>query len=167
MSAGKRAWGVYDVFESSDGVQVFVGVVTERQWEIFTRELAEPALMDPKYATNNQRSNARTELIPLVATILRKHSIAELEEFCEGAGLPFARVNTPSDLFNDPHLNTGGGMITVTLPDGKPVKVPALPIQFGDERPGLRMDLPAPGEHTEEVLRSLGIAVPAKALKPE
>src|SRR6185436_6910831 len=61
MSAGKRAWGVYDVFESSDGVQVFVGVVTERQWEIFTRELAEPALMDAKYATNNQRSNARTE----------------------------------------------------------------------------------------------------------
>jgi len=40
MSAGKRAWGVYDIFESGDGAQLFVGVVTERQWEIFTRALA-------------------------------------------------------------------------------------------------------------------------------
>ena len=39
MSAGKRAWGVYDVFDSADGVQLFVGVVTERQWEIFTKAL--------------------------------------------------------------------------------------------------------------------------------
>ena len=93
-----------------------------------------------------------------VASIVKKHTIPELEKFCEDAGLPFARVNTPSDLFEDPHLNAKGGMVTVTLPSGKPVKVPALPIQFGNERPGLRMDLPKPGEHTEEVLRELGIA---------
>ena len=164
MSAGKRAWGVYDVFESSDGVQIFIGVVTERQWQIFTKKLDEPALLDPAYATNNDRSRARERLIPLVAGIVKKHSIAELETFCEEAGLPFARVNTPSDLFDDPHLNTGGGMVTVTLADGKRVKVPALPIQFGAERPGLRMDLPRPGEHTEEVLRGLGIAVPASQI---
>ena len=161
MSAGKRAWGVYDVFESADGVKIFIGVVTERQWEIFTKELNEPELLDPAYATNNDRSRARDKLIPLVGSIVRKHTIAELEKFCEGAGLPFARVNTPSDLFDDPHLNYGGGMVTVTLANGKPVKVPALPIQFGTERPGLRRDLPKPGEHTEEILRELGIAVPA------
>jgi crotonobetainyl-CoA:carnitine CoA-transferase CaiB-like acyl-CoA transferase len=161
MSAGKRAWGVYDVFESSDGVKIFIGVVTERQWEIFTKALDEPALLDPAYATNNERSRARDQLIPLVASIVKKHMIAELEKLCEDAGLPFARVNTPSDLFDDPHLNARGGMVTVTLANGKPVKVPALPIQFGAERPGLRMDLPRPGEHTEEVLSALGIATPA------
>src|SRR6185369_15261970 len=79
MSAGKRAWGVYDVFESADGVQLFVGVVTERQWEIFTRALDEPELADPAYATNHQRAQARETLIPLVARLLRKHAVAELE----------------------------------------------------------------------------------------
>jgi crotonobetainyl-CoA:carnitine CoA-transferase CaiB-like acyl-CoA transferase len=152
MSAGKRAWGVYDVFESSDGVRLFIGVVTERQWEIFTRALAEPELLDPAYASNNQRSQSREELIPLVARLLRKHPVSQLEAICEQGGLPFARIQTPSDLFDDPHLNAGG-MVPLTLPDGQATKVPGLPIQFGDERLGLRSPLPAPGEHNEQYLK--------------
>jgi crotonobetainyl-CoA:carnitine CoA-transferase CaiB-like acyl-CoA transferase len=151
MSAGKRAWGVYDVFESADGVRIFIGVVTERQWEIFTAALGEPELADPKYATNNLRSMARGELIPQVAGLLKKHRIAELESICEEGGLPFARIQTPSDLFDDAHLNAGG-MVELTLPDGKPTRVPALPIQFGAERLPLRTPLPTPGQHNTEIL---------------
>jgi crotonobetainyl-CoA:carnitine CoA-transferase CaiB-like acyl-CoA transferase len=154
MSAGKRAWGVYDIFESGDGVRLFIGVVTERQWEIFTRALGEPELMDPAYATNNQRSLARETLIPLVHKLLMKHSIAQLEKICEEGGLPFARIQTPSALFDDPHLNAGG-MVALTLPDGTATKIPALPIQFGDERLGLRTPLPKPGQHNDEILGSL------------
>src|ERR1700674_52402 len=116
-SAGKRAWGVYDIFESRDGVRIFLGVVTERQWEIFTKALGEPGLMDPAYATNNQRSAAREQLIPLVAKLLKKHPMAQLEKICEEGGLPFAPIQTPSDLFEDRHLNSGG-MIPLTLADG-------------------------------------------------
>ena len=155
MSAGKRAWGVYDVFTTADGKQLFVGVVTERQWEIFTKRLGEPALLDPAYATNNDRSRARETLIPLVASILGKRTCAELEAMCEEAGLPFARVQTPSDLFDDPHLDAGG-MIGLTLPDGKATRIPGLPLQFGDGRLGLRLPLPQPGEHNDEILGPLG-----------
>jgi crotonobetainyl-CoA:carnitine CoA-transferase CaiB-like acyl-CoA transferase len=154
MSAGRRAWGVYDVFDSADGVRVFIGVVTERQWEIFTRALGEPGLMDPAYATNNQRSLAREMLIPLVGRLLKKHSIAELERICEEGGLPFARIQTPSDLFDDPHL-AAGGMVPITLADGTATRIPALPMQFGEERLGLRTPLPKPGEHNEEILGPL------------
>jgi crotonobetainyl-CoA:carnitine CoA-transferase CaiB-like acyl-CoA transferase len=155
MSAGRRAWGVYDVFESADGVQVFIGVVTERQWEIFTRALAEPELMDPAYATNNQRSAARETLIPLVARLLRKHPIAGLEAICEEGGLPFARIQEPSDLFDDPHL-AAGGMIELDLPGGGHTRIPALPIAFGDRRLPLRLPLPRPGEHNDEILGAPG-----------
>ena len=158
MSAGKRAWGVYDIFESGDGVRIFVGVVTERQWEIFTRALGEPELMDAAYATNNQRSLARETLIPLVGKLLRKHSIAQLEKICEEGGLPFARIQTPSNLFDDPHLNAGG-MVAITLPDGQATRIPALPMQFGDERLALRSPLPTPGQHNDEILAPLGIEV--------
>jgi crotonobetainyl-CoA:carnitine CoA-transferase CaiB-like acyl-CoA transferase len=151
MAAGKRAWGVYDIFESSYGVKVFIGVVTERQWEIFTKALGEPELLDPAYATNNQRSLARETLIPLVAKLLKKHPIAQLETICEEGGLPFARIQTPSDLFDDPHLNAGG-MVPLTLPDGQETKIPALPIQFGNTRLELRLPLPTPGQHNEEIL---------------
>jgi crotonobetainyl-CoA:carnitine CoA-transferase CaiB-like acyl-CoA transferase len=159
MSAGKRAWGVYDIFESADGVQLFVGVVTERQWEIFTRALGEAELLDPKFATNNLRSAARGELIPLVARLLKKHSLARLEAICEEGGLPFARIQTPSDLFDDPHL-AAGGMVPLTLPDGTETRIPALPMQFGGERLPLRMPLPTPGQHNEEILAPLRAQVP-------
>jgi crotonobetainyl-CoA:carnitine CoA-transferase CaiB-like acyl-CoA transferase len=155
MSAGKRAWGVYDVFDSADGVQVFIGVVTERQWEIFTRALGEPELQDPAYATNNQRSLARDALIPLVAKLLAKHPIAELERICEEGGLPFARIQAPSDLFDDPHLNADGGMVPLELPDGRQTRIPAMPIQLGGRRLGLRSPLPVPGQHNDEVLSGL------------
>ena len=154
MSAGKRAWGVYDVFTTFDGLNLFVGVVTERQWELFTTALGEPGLLDPAYATNNERSKARETLIPLVASILAKRTCAEIEALCEKAGLPFARVQTPSDLFDDPHLNAGG-LIAQKLPDGSETRIPALPVQFGEERLGLRLPLPKPGEHNDEILGPL------------
>lgn len=155
MSSGNRAWGVYDIFDTADDARIFVGVVTERQWEIFTAAIGEPELLDPAYKTNNDRSLARATLIPLVGRILSKYPIAQIESLCEKAGLPFARITTPSDLFEDPHLNHGGGMIPITLQDGRPTRVPALPIQFGSERLGLRSDVPQPGEHTEEILSEL------------
>ena len=162
MSAGKRAWGVYDIFDSADGVRIFIGVVTERQWEIFTKALGEPDLMDPAYATNNERSLARETLIPLVGKLLKKHSIAELERICEEGGLPFAPIQTPSDLFEDRHLNAGG-MVPLTMPDGKKTVIPALPMQFGAERLALRSPLPKPGEHNQEILWPLGVKIPEAA----
>ena len=157
MSAGKRAWGVYDIFQSGDGHGIFIGVVTERQWDLFTHALDEPELLDPRYLTNNLRSQARETLIPLVGRLVAKRTLAELESLCEKAGLPFSPIAKPSDLFEDRHLNSGGGMIPITLPDGRKTSVPALPLQFGEHRLGLRRDIPLPGEHTQQVLGELGL----------
>jgi crotonobetainyl-CoA:carnitine CoA-transferase CaiB-like acyl-CoA transferase len=152
MPAGKRAWGVYDVFESNDGVQLFVGVVTDRQWQIFIEKLNEPELSDKRWATNTLRSQGRPELIPLVSRLLRKHPISALEAMCEEAGLPFARITKPWDLFDDPHMGHAGGLVPLTLPDGMETSTPALPIQFGTARLGKRSDPPAVGAHTDEIL---------------
>jgi len=148
MPAGRRAWGVYDVFTAADDVQVFVAVVTDRQWEIFTRALAAPELAVPEFASNNLRSAARETLIPMVQSLLGRLPVAQIEALCAQGGLPYARINRPWDLIEDPHLNAGG-MITVTLPDGRPARVPALPIMMGERRLGLRHDLPAVGEYNQ------------------
>jgi crotonobetainyl-CoA:carnitine CoA-transferase CaiB-like acyl-CoA transferase len=158
MPAGRRAWGVYDVFETGDGQQIFIGVVTDRQWEIFRRELGEPALDDPAYATNTDRARARDTLIPLVQSLLRRHDVATLEAMCERAGLPFSRIARPWDLLEDPHLKASGGLLPITLPDGRAGAVPALPMQFGDQRLGVRLGLPKVGEHDAEILGPLRAA---------
>ncbi len=164
MSAGKRAWGVYDIFTTADGKSLFVGVVTERQWELFTGLVGDASLQAPAFRTNNDRSRERERLIPLVQSILGRFDCATLESLCERSGLPFARVQTPSDLFDDPHLNAGG-MIEETLPDGRGTRIPALPVQFGAERLGLRLPLPTPGQHNDEILGPL--APSARAPSPQ
>ena len=76
----------------------------------------------------------------------------------EEVGLPFAPISKPEDLFEDPHLNAKGGLLDLELPDGTPVKLPALPVEMDGARPGLRLNPPKVGEHTTELLDGLGLS---------
>ena len=80
----------------------------------------------------------------------------------ERAGIPFAPINQPTDLFEDPHLQQGEGLIDVTLSDGdhrgQVVSLPAIPVELGDARFGLRHDLPAAGEDAESLMSELGFS---------
>jgi crotonobetainyl-CoA:carnitine CoA-transferase CaiB-like acyl-CoA transferase len=152
-----RAWAVYDNFKTQDGELVFVGVVTDTQWKVFCEAfgLAE-FLADPALKTNPQRVESRPRIIPIVTAIFAGMSKQELMDKCETLGLPFAPIAKPEDLFEDPHLNASGGLTPVTLPDGTKSKVPNLPIEMDGARFGTRLDLPRIGEHTRELLASLG-----------
>ena len=59
-------------------------------------------------------------------------------------------------MFDDPHLNQSGGLVPLTLPDGRPIKLPALPIALDGARLAQRSGLPGIGAHTEEVLAEIG-----------
>ncbi len=154
MAAGRRAWGVYDISSSGDDVPVFVGVVGERQWEILRSAVGEPKLGDARFATNSDRARHREALIPLVSALVARQPAAHWERVCVAAGLPFARVVSPGDLLDDPHLNHAGGLVPTRLPGGREAASPALPILLGGERLGTRLPPPGPGEHTADILRA-------------
>ena len=80
----------------------------------------------------------------------------ELMAKCDELGLPFAPIAKPEDLFDDPHLNASGGLVPVTMPNGIKTKVPNLPVEMNGARLGTRLDIPKVGEHTRDVLASLG-----------
>ncbi len=157
MSIRVAAWAVYDIFETADGQKIFIGVVSDTQWKQFCEAFGRPDLLaDASLATNVQRVHARDRLIPIVTEVFRKLTKAELMEKCEATGLPFAPITRPEDLFDDPHLNASGGLLDVTLPDGTPTKLPALPLEMAGQRFALRHDLPRIGEHGRETLAGLG-----------
>jgi len=150
-------WAVYDLFRTKDGTQLFVTVVGEEQWRAFCQAFGREAwLADPRLATNQGRVDQRAWLIPEIAAILRDWPAADLARTLERLGLPFAPVNRPGDLFEDPHLTGSGGFLDIRLPDGRPAKTPALPISIDGERLGNHRDPPRLGEHTREVLTDLG-----------
>ncbi len=151
------AWAIYDVFDTADGEQLFVGVVTDTQWKIFCERLGLDALFaDPRLTTNPQRVAERDWLIPEVGAIFRTRSKADLIALCEEMGLPYAPITRPEDLFDDPHLNADGGMLTLNDPQAGPVRMPALPIEMDGRRLGVHRDVPGVGEHGAELLQELG-----------
>ncbi len=153
------AWAIYDVFETADGEQVFVGVVSDSLWEKFCAafELAELGA-DPRYKTNSQRVQARDALLPQVRELFKVYTKAALVAKLERTGLPFAPIGKPEDMFDDPHLLASGGLGDVTLADGTHTQLPLLPVELDGQRPSQGGSLPAVGAHTREVLRSLGVA---------
>jgi crotonobetainyl-CoA:carnitine CoA-transferase CaiB-like acyl-CoA transferase len=152
------AWAIYDVFETKDGEQVFVGVVSDSLWEKFCAafELRELGA-NPGYRTNSQRVLARDTLLPQVRELFRQYTKAELVAKLERTGLPFAPIGRPEDMFDDPHLLASGGLGEVTLTDGTRTRLPLLPVELDGERPTQGGSLPGIGEHTREVLESLGL----------
>jgi len=165
MSKRTPAWPVYDVFDTADGGQVFVGVVTDTAWPAFCAAFGLDGLAaDPSLATKQQRVAERGRTIPVIAETLRHYTKSDLMKKCEALGLPYAPIGKPADLFDDPHLNVNGGLIPLTLPDGRSVKLPALPITLDGERPGLRHDLVPPGSHNDEICAELGVSAAQTAI---
>ncbi|MCZ8186240.1 MAG: CaiB/BaiF CoA-transferase family protein [Beijerinckiaceae bacterium] len=152
------AWAVYDVFDVADGSQVFVGVVSDTQWSAFCTAFGlDDLLADPALATNRDRVLARERFMPRLRALFAARSRAEILAECERIGLPFAPINRPEDMFDDPHLAHPGAMVPVTIPGGGPARAPALPLEFDGVRPGLHRDIPKAGEQGIELCRELGL----------
>ncbi len=158
MSVRTPAWGVYDIFKTADGQQIFIGIVTDTQWEAACRAFGlDDLFADPAFRTNNDRVRARDRLIPALEARFGAMTRDALAAACESCGLPFAPILRPDELFDDPHLNASGGLLPVTLPDGTPTRLPALPLAMDGERLGLRRDAPTIGADGREVLAEIGM----------
>jgi crotonobetainyl-CoA:carnitine CoA-transferase CaiB-like acyl-CoA transferase len=156
MSVKRPAWGVYDIFETAGGGRLFVGVVTDTQWEAFCRDFGLDDLRnDPRLAANGQRVKARDWLLPRLGETFRRFGQAELTAKLEAIGLPFAPINRPWDLLDDPHLNASGGLLPTRVGE-RSARVPALPIELDGQRLPKRTDPPQVGEHGRELLAALG-----------
>ncbi|MBV9568729.1 MAG: CoA transferase, partial [Hyphomicrobiales bacterium] len=157
MPARLTAWGIYDVFDTRDGEQIFLGVVTDTQWAIFCRVFAQPELFaDASLSSNAQRVAARDRLLPILRELFRRFTRDEIIDAFEKARLPFAPITKPEDLFEDPHLATPGAMIEVTTQNGAAIEIPALPLEMAGRRLGRHLDVPRLGEHSEEIAAELG-----------
>jgi crotonobetainyl-CoA:carnitine CoA-transferase CaiB-like acyl-CoA transferase len=163
MPARRGAWAIYEVFNTADEGQLFIGVTSDQQWTRFVEEFGLQELAaDPRLATNVMRLAERSWLIPALQEILIKFPQPEVESRCERANVSWAPVGQPKDMFVDPHLLATGGLLDVYVSrfgggDGKIVGLPALPIEFGDhQRPGITRQPPKIGEHSAEVLAEAG-----------
>jgi crotonobetainyl-CoA:carnitine CoA-transferase CaiB-like acyl-CoA transferase len=153
MPSRVSAWSVYDVFTLAGGEQLFIGAVSDRQFQTLCEVLQRPDLArDPALATNAQRVAVRPELLRRLGETLEHHRAAELSARLEAAGLPYAPIKRPEQLVDDPHLKASGGLVPMQTDDGGTTDVVLLPLTLGGRRPGVRRPLARAGEHNEEIL---------------
>lgn len=158
MSVRRSAWAIYDIFHCANNEQVFIGVVSDSQWRIFCDAFGlEEFAQDQSLALNNGRVAQRERILPVINEVFATLSKEQLMAKLEKSGLPFAPINKPSDLFDDPHLNAGG-LVDVTLPDGTKTKLPGLPLEMNNERMPLRHDIPKDQGNSVATLQDAGFS---------
>ncbi len=156
MPARTSAWAVYDVFETADA-QMFVGVVSDGQWQSFCQTFGFDQWHDnDNYRANKDRVMLRDEIIPVLQERFAAMPTATLEALLSDAGLPFAPISKPEELSANPHLQHNG-LHDINLPDqDKTVQLPKLPVEINGQRTQLHEHPPAAGGNTRELLQGLG-----------
>ena len=156
----------YQVFEVSDG-HLILAVGNDAQFARFCDVAGEPQLaQDTRFARNADRVRHRSTLAPLLAAVLKTRSRAAWLAALEAAKVPCGPINDLGDVFADPQVQTRE--MVVTLPHAlsgsvrlvaSPMKLSLTPVQYRSAPPLL-------GEHTDNVLRELGLsAVEIAALR--
>ncbi|MDJ0723302.1 MAG: CaiB/BaiF CoA-transferase family protein [Desulfobacterales bacterium] len=152
-----RSWSVYDLFETANGKQVFIGCTSENHWQAFCRAFDfGDWLSDPRLADNTLRIAARDWVLPAIRTRIGSMNDGEVQDRAHAAGIPYAPLGRPQDLFDDPHLVQSGGLADVRLPDGRTARLPKLPLRLGDADFGVRQQPPTLGAGSRAFLRAAG-----------
>ena len=158
MSVRVAAWAVYDIFDTKDGEQIFIGVVSDTQWKLFCESFGlDDYANDESMDLNKGRVDKRDVIIPRLQELFRTFTKNDLMKKLDSTGLPFAPISKPEDLFDDVHLNESGGLLDIEIPTGGKTKLPAMPINMDDRRFDVHTPVPKVGEHSIKILEELGM----------
>jgi len=145
-------------YETKDGY-VCVLVYNDKQWRAFFDLIGRPELTaDPRYATPEARSREFESTNALVAAEMKKRSTADWIAALERADIPVQRMNSLTDIVEDPHLAAIGYFREIEHPSEGPIRTMAVPSEWSESAPEYRRHAPRLGEHTREVLREAGLA---------
>ena len=146
----------YGPFLAGDGGTVMLGLQNEREWKLFCEHvlLQPPLAVDPRFDSNARRNAHRAELRALILAVFGTLTAAQVIERLEEARIANARMNTMAEVWAHPQLQARGRVQQVDTPQGP---LDALLPPGAHSSFDYRMDpIPAVGEHTEAILRSLG-----------
>ncbi len=152
----------YGPFPAGDGKTVLLGLQNEREWVVFCENvLQQPALAtDPRFIGNAARSAAREQLRAIIVDAFSSLSAEQLIARLDSAQIANASANELDELWRHPQLAARARWREVGSPAGP---LPALLPSGTDDGDGAMGSIPALGEHTDAILRELGMDAAAIA----
>ncbi|MGY8638937.1 CoA transferase [Bradyrhizobium sp. 14AA] len=148
----------YQAFEAADG-PIMIGVANDNLWRKFCGVAGLDAIVDdPKFRTNADRVKHRAETLQHVQSVIATRAVAHWNAVLNEVGIPCSPINTLAQLLEHPHTKADTLVMQYDHPAAGRLNCVGHPVTFvGEERsPGLPP--PLLGQHTDEVLKELGLS---------
>jgi formyl-CoA transferase len=144
------------VFPAADGI-INIAATGDHQFRAFLEVIhAEELGDDDRFKTARGRAVNREELRAIVEQKTRQFTMEELIESMNAAGVPCGPILTIDQVFANPQVQHLGMAQTVQSPHYGALDLVRAPMRLSRTSTSLRRAAPAPGEHTQEVLREYG-----------
>ena len=141
--------------EAADGL-LQIAASNSRQHRRFYRAIGEPA--EAERTSLDERYTRYDEKFAMVAGKIRQKTADEWENYLQDRHVPATRVRELPETLQDPHLKHRAVLHRFeNVPGvGKPVTVPLAAFKFAHDGPSIERPPARVGEHTGEVLASVG-----------
>ena len=148
----------YDTFSTADG-ELFLAVGNDDQFQRFCRatELSH-LLVDDRFSTNPSRVRNEGALKQLLEPVMRARPRADWIRDLTAAGVPCGAVKSVPEALSDPQVSARRMIEAVEHAVLGPMKVLGTPIKLSDTAASVRTAPPTLGQHTDTVLKELGLS---------
>ena len=146
----------YQAFMCQDGKYINVAVGSERIWERFRDAMQLEELSKPDYATNGDRVNHRSVLVPFLQQVFLTRPVAEWVEDLQKFSVPCGPINDLADVFSDPQIEARDMLQEMQHPTAGKIKQTGIPVKFSRTPGGLDRPPPLLGQHNHEILADIG-----------
>jgi crotonobetainyl-CoA:carnitine CoA-transferase CaiB-like acyl-CoA transferase len=148
----ERSWGgaaFYRIYRTRDARHVVLGAQEIKFARTLLTEWGRPDLLP---LCERGPGPHQQPVVEFLQSVFETQTQAHWIEWFRGRDIGFAPVKTLREAFDDPHANARGMHIVDDLGQ----EHVGLPIRFAGEPGRADLALPALGQHTEEILRSVG-----------
>lgn len=146
----------YQAFRAADAYFI-IAVGNDALWKKFCEALGLNDLFaDARFHTNPERVKHREELAEILGNLFITKPAKEWLDRIEAEGVPCGPVHNLSDVFNNPQVLYRQMVREIQHPRAGTVKVVGAPIKMSDSPDSIRTAPPMLGEHTNQILNSMG-----------
>ncbi|MFZ5557950.1 MAG: CaiB/BaiF CoA transferase family protein [Pseudomonadota bacterium] len=153
-----------NTYPCRDGKYVVIGANADSIFKRMMTAIGRLDLADDPELKHNDGRVAHTERIETaISDWTRAHDLEHVLDVLEKADVPSGRIYDIAEIVADPHYRARNMFEQVRLPDGQPLKLPAIVPKLSGTPGQTEWVGPALGEHTDAVLGALGYDVAARA----